>query len=182
MAVRKYLFWKGQEGIKTYKVVAKGKFELLRPFGKEYFPGEDWDKFIEWFEKNAAITDDENIDFCFISEAVFIPHFSIEYTTVEISTWDIEEIETFCEEYMHIGNCEIHFSSGKKYIRQISNLSKKGMKALYVCNLPELSERNVPSIDEKKELSAEAPSILTQYFKDNLKALGDPNEPQTLNN
>lgn len=39
MAVRKYLFWKGQEGIKTYKVVAKGKFELLRPYGKEYFPG-----------------------------------------------------------------------------------------------------------------------------------------------
>ena len=100
---------------------------------------------------------------------------------VESSTWDIEEIEAFCEEYMHIGNCEIHFSSGKKYIRQISNLSKKGMKALYVCNLPELSERNVPSNEEKKELSTEAPSILTQYFKDNLKALGDPHESKTLN-
>ena len=37
MAVRKYLFWKGQEGIKTYKVVAKGKFELLKPYGNEYF-------------------------------------------------------------------------------------------------------------------------------------------------
>jgi len=81
--------------------------------------------------KNAVITENECIDFCFISEAILIQRFCIEDTTTEISIWDIDEI-LFCVNYIKIGNCEIHFSSVKTYIRQVINLSKKGMKDLYI--------------------------------------------------
>lgn len=81
--------------------------------------------------KEATITENECIDFCFISEAILIQRFCIEDTTTEISIWDIDEI-LFCVNKIKIGNCEIHFSSVKTYIRQVINLSKKGMKDLYI--------------------------------------------------
>ena len=68
MGIRKYLFWKSEDGIRTYKVTQKGTFELMKPSGKDVFPGGEWTAFFTWFHKSAVITEDEFIDFCFLSE------------------------------------------------------------------------------------------------------------------
>ena len=45
MGIRKYLFWKSEDGIRTYKVTQKGTFELMKPSGKDVFPGGEWTVF-----------------------------------------------------------------------------------------------------------------------------------------
>ena len=68
MAVRKYLFWKSEDGIRTYKVTKGNTYELLHPLGRDIFPGKNLTDFFSWFHKSAAITEDEYIDFCFLSD------------------------------------------------------------------------------------------------------------------
>jgi hypothetical protein len=47
--------------------------------------------------------------------------------------------------------------------------------------LLEYSEKDTPSVEEKNELLTEIPSVLTQNFKNNLKALGTPYESKRNN-
>ena len=71
------------------------EMHLLKPSGKDVFEEVDWVKFFSWFHKSAAITDDEYIDFCFLSdEKIESP--LLEYNSSVKSSWDKQEIGIFC--------------------------------------------------------------------------------------
>ncbi len=170
MSVRKYLFWMTNTGIKTYKVTQKGEFELLKPAGKTMFDGCDLNQFFAWFHKSAAITEDEFIDFCFLSEEQMESPL-LEYSYAKNSSWDKQEIAMFCEKYLNITNYEVFYRENQRFVCQSSDILKKeNIKKLYVKCIPEFS------IDEKEKnnTSSEETSLLCKYYLDKLKeCLGD---------
>lgn len=168
MAVRKYLFWKCKDGIRTYKVTQKGTFELMRPSGRDVFSDGDLTKFFAWFHKNAAITEDEFIDFCFLSEEE-IESPLLNYSTTSKSSWDKQEISVFCEKYITSDTYEVVYAKDKSFICQNGNVfDKKKVKKLYVKCIPEFS------IDTKEKIDtgSEETSLVNRYFIDRLKELG----------
>ena len=169
MVIRKYLFWKNEDGIRTYKVTQKGTFELMKPSGKDVFEDGEWTKFSSWFQKSAAITEDEYIDFCFLSEEkIESPLLNYSYTSK--SSWDKQEISVFCEKYIHADTYEVFFSEDKSFVCQSGNvLDKKSVKKIFLKCIPEFSLET----KEKIDTGSEDTSLLNRFFIDRLKELGD---------
>lgn len=168
MAIRKYLFWKNQDGIRTYKVTQKGTFELLKPSGKNVFEENDWTKFFSWFHKSAAITEDEYIDFCFLSDDK-IESPLLDYSSSSKSSWDKQEIGIFCEKYIHVDTYEIYYAEDKSFVCQSGNvLDKNKVKRMYLKCIPEFSVET----KEKIETGSEETSLVNRFFIDRLKELG----------
>lgn len=132
MAVRKYLFWKSEDGIRTYKVTKGNTYELLHPLGRDIFPGKNLTDFFSWFHKSAAITEDEYIDFCFLSdEEIESP--LLEYSLSSKSSWDKKEISMFCEKYISTNTCEVIYEKSKSFICQNGNvLDKRNVKKYFL--------------------------------------------------
>ncbi len=167
MGIRKYLFWKNNEGIRSYKVTQKGTFELMKPSGNDVFTDGEWEDFFIWFNKNAAITEDEYIDFCFLSEDRIDSPLLV-YNYSKKSSWDKKEVTLFCEKFIHEDTYEIVYSEDKSFICQNSNISDKGIiKKMFLKCIPEFS-------DETKEIietgSVET-SIVNRYFIDKLNEI-----------
>lgn len=169
MSVRKYLFWMNQEGIRTYKVIQKGTFELMKPLGKDVYPTGDIKNFCKWFYKNAAITEDEQIDFCFLSDSeIKSPLFDCEYSASIKSSWDQQEINIFCEKYLNTKTYEVFYAEDKSFVCQIGNVyDKKNVRKLYMKCIPEFSIET----KEKVETGSEEMSIINQFFIDKLNEL-----------
>ena len=167
MDIRKYLFWKNENGIYAYKVIKKGIFELMKPYGKNAFEDSEWIKFFSWFYKTAAITDDEYIDFCFISNDIIeLP--ILDYSSSTVSSWNKEEIKLFCNQYGPAETYEMIYSDNKSFICQSGNvLDKNKIKKLYLKCIPEY-------IDESKielDTGTEETSIVNKYFIESLKGI-----------
>lgn len=167
MGIRKYLFWKSGDGIRTYKVTQKGTFELMKPSGKDVFVDGEWTRFFTWFYKNAAITEDECIDFCFLSdEKIESP--LLDYSPTPKSSWDKQEINTFFEKYIHADTYEVFFSDDKSFVCQSGNmLNKKNVKKIFLKCIPEFSVET----KEKIDTGSEETSLLNKFFIDRLKEL-----------
>lgn len=169
MSVRKYLFWLCDEGIKTYKVIGSGTFEILRPAGREVYKEKDLSSFFSWFHKSAAITEDEFIDFCFLSEQS-IDSPLLEYTNVTKSSWDKQEIDAFCNKYMDVKNYEIYYAEDKSFVCQTGNvLRKEEIKRMYLKCIPEFSIET----KEKIDAGSEETSLVNRFFIERLKELED---------
>lgn len=167
MAVRKYLFWKCEDGIRTYKVTQKGTFELMRPSGRDVFPDRDLTKFFTWFHKSAAITEDEFIDFCFLSEEE-IESPLLNYSSTLTSSWDKQEISVFCEKYITSNTYEVVYAENKSFVCQNGNVfDKKNVKKLFVKCIPEFSIET----KEKIDTGSEETCLLCRYYYDELKEL-----------
>ena len=169
MSVRKYLFWMNQEGIRTYKVTQKGTFELMKPSGKDVYSGSNIKNFYEWFHKSAAITEDEYIDFCFLSDSeIKSALFDCDYAASTKSSWDKQEIEIFCDKYMNVKTYEVFYAEDKSFICQSGNVyDKKDIKKLYMKCVPEFSIET----KEKVEAGSEETSVVNLYFIEKLKSL-----------
>lgn len=168
MAIRKYLFWKSKDGIRTYKVTHKGTFELMKPSGKDVFESEDWTSYFSWFHKSASITDDEYIDFCFLSEGK-IESPLLEYSSSAKSSWDKQEISVFCDKYIHADTYEIFYSENDSFVCQSGNvLDKNKVKKMYLKCIPEFSVET----KEKIEAGSEETSLINRFFIERLKELG----------
>ena len=168
MGIRKYLFWKSEDGIRTYKVTQKGTFELMKPSGKDVFLGGEWTAFFTWFHKNAAITEDEFIDFCFLSDDK-IESPLLEYSTSFKSSWDKQEISAFCDKYIHADTYEILYSEDKSFVCQIGNvLDRKNVKKMFLKCIPEFSVET----KEKIDAGSEETSLVNRFFIERLKELG----------
>ena len=166
MAIRKYLFWKSKDGIRTYKVTQKGTFELMKPSGKDVFEDIDWTAFFSWFHKHAAITDDEYIDFCFLSdEKIESP--LLDYCSTSKSSWDKQEIGIFCEKYIHAETYEIMYSENESFVYQSGNVLNK-VRKMYLKCIPEFSIET----KEKIDTGSEETSLVNRFFIDRLKELG----------
>lgn len=168
MVIRKYLFWKNTDGIRTYKVTQKGTFELQKPSGKDVFEKTDWTAFFSWFHKSAGITEDEYIDFCFLSdEKIESP--LLNYSSSAKSSWDKQEINIFCEKYIHTDTYEIFYAKDKSFVYQSGNVSDKNkVKKMYLKCIPEFSMET----KEKIDTGSEETSLVNRYFIDRLKELG----------
>ena len=165
--IRKYLFWIDQKGIKTYKANSDGSFELKKPYGNDYFRGTDFKKFFEWFNKAAAITENEYIDFCFLSETN-IESPLLDYTYSSKSSWNNQEIIKFFDEYIFSGTYEIYYSDTKCFVNQKGNIyDKKQVKKVFLKCIPEFSIE----IKEKTETESEVTSYLNKYFIERLNKL-----------
>lgn len=169
MSVRKYLFWMNPEGIRTYKVTQKGTFELMKPLGKDVYPTGNIKSFCEWFNRSAAITEDEYIDFCFLSDSeIKSSLFECEYATSIKSSWDKQEINIFCEKYLNTKTYEVFYAEDKSFVCQAGNVyDKKNIKKLYIKCIPEFSIET----KEKVESGSEETSLINQFFIDKLKEL-----------
>lgn len=170
MAIRKYLFWKNKDGIRTYKVTKKGAFELMKPSGKEVFGEDNWNDFFSWFLKSAAITEDEYIDFCFLAdEEINSPLLNCSnYSSKSKSSWDKKEIEIFCEKYILADTYKIIYSEDKCFTCQNGNvLDADKVKKMYLKCIPKFSIETVEKIDT----GSEETSLLNRYFRDRLKEL-----------
>ncbi len=169
MNVRKYLFWMNDVGIKTYKVTKKGTFELLKPAGRESYTDKDLEKFCSWFHKEAAITDDEFIDFCFLSVSpIESPLF--DYNVSTKSSWDKQEISIFCDKYIGVENYKIYYEEDKCFVCQNGNvLDKKSIKTLYLKCIPEFSIETEERIDP----GSEETSLVNRFFIEKLKELDE---------
>ncbi len=160
MTVRKYLFWLFGDGIKTYKVTEKGKFEVLRPAGRDVYEDTDLSEFFRWFQKSAAITEDEFIDFCFLSEQP-IEFPLLEYMYSARSSWDKQAVGDFCRTYMNFQNFEVFYADEKCFVCQSGNVrDKAAVKRLYMKCIPEFSDDAGEVIDK----AAEETSIPNRYF------------------
>ena len=164
MGVRKYLFWESEEGVRTYKVSSKGSYDLMKPLGKECFTGGSWEKFFLWFHKTAAITGDEFIDFCFLSEnELDFPE--LKYCLAAKSSWDKEEIVSFCEKQVCSDSFEIFYAPQSSFVHQIGNCTNpKNVKKLYLKCYPEFSMEI--KVNEKN--TPEETSVVNRYFMDML--------------
>lgn len=170
MSVRKYLFWESKDGIRTYKVIQNGTFELMHPLGKDIFSERNWEKFFQsWFLGSAAITEDEFIDFCFLSDTpITSPVLDYNYNTANKSSWNKEEIGIFFEKYINANRCEVFYAENKSFQCQKGNLlNNNGIKKMFVKCIPEFSLE----LTEKIKPGTEETSLLCRYFKDNLKKL-----------
>ena len=167
MAVRKYLFWKSEDGIRTYKVTKGNTYELLHPLGRDIFPEKNLTDFFSWFHKSAAITEDEYIDFCFLSdEEIESP--LLEYSSSSKSSWDKKEISMFCEKYISTNTCEVIYEKSKSFICQIGNvLDKRNVKKIFLKCIPEFSIDTEEKIDE----GSEETSLVNRFFIEKLKEL-----------
>lgn len=170
MGIRKYLFWKSEDGIRTYKVTQKGTFEMMKPSGKDVFPDGEWTTFFTWFHKYAAITNDELIDFCFLSEdKLESPLLETDYSSTSKSSWDKQEINVFCDKYICADTYEILYAEDKSFVYQMGNaIDKKKVKKLYLKCIPEFSIET----KEKIDMGSRETSIVNQFFIDKLKELG----------
>ena len=169
MSVRKYLFWFYDKGIKTYKVTSSGKFELLKPSGQDTYMGHDLDKFLSWFQKSAAITEDEYIDFCFLSDKK-IDSPLLEYHISNKSSWDKQEIQMFMDKYVHSDSYQIFYSENASFVSQNGNIfNPDTIKKLYMKCIPEFSVET----EEKIDTGSEETSLVSRYFIDKLKELSE---------
>jgi len=168
MTIRKYLFWKSEDGIRTYKVTQKGTFELMKPSGKDIFVDDGWTRFFSWFHKSAAITEDEYIDFCFLSdEKIESP--LLNYSSSSKSSWDKQEVSIFCEKFIHADTYEVYFTDDKSFVFQSGNvLDKKNVRKMYLKCIPEFSVE----MKEKVDTGSEETSLVNRFFIDRLKELG----------
>ena len=124
MEIRKYLFWMTDKGIQTYKVTKKGTYELVRFKGEDRYADTDISKFVAWFNKNASITEDEYIDFCYLSDKpVESPLFN--YSTKKKSSWDKSEISIFCDKYINVSNYEVVVDEKHSFVCQSGNILDK---------------------------------------------------------
>ena len=165
MAARKYLFWKNVHGIQTYKVLANGTWELKKPWGKTHFPGNYSAEFWEWFQRSTAITADEVIDFCFLSdEDLELP--ALKYAAASKTSWDKQQIAAFCSQYMRFsGSYEICYAPDKSFVCQTGPvLHGDDLKKLYVRCVPTLepTEEEVAPV-EATEDEGEA-SVLYKFM------------------
>lgn len=167
MSVRKYLFWMNDSGIKTYKVTQKGLFELLRPSGRDVYTDSDLTKFFSWFHKSAAITEDEFIDFCFLSDRP-VESPLLDYSTSSKSSWGKQEIKVFCDRYIDTENYRVYYGENQSFVCQSGNvLDKNKVKKLYIKCIPEFSIET----EEKNDVGAEETSLINRFFIDRLKEL-----------
>lgn len=169
MENRKYLFWITDKGIQTYQVTSKGSLELIKFKGEDIYAGTNLLKFMEWFDKMASIAADECIDFCYLSDKpVQFPEFS--YGTQARSSWNREEIRSFCDKYANIDNCEIVIDEEHCFTCQSGNIfDKSTIKRIYLKCIPEFSfevEEDV-KIDSKPEET----SLVNRYFIEMLREL-----------
>lgn len=168
MAVRKYLFWMTDQGIRTYKVVGKSKYELIKFKGKDINPEVDLDKFAKWFYKTAAITADDYIDFCYLSEKRIDSEVFKHQTSIN-SSWDKKEINAFCSTYLSIENYEVFYSEEKSFVCQNSDLHKgQELRKIYLKCIPEFNIQAEEQIEE----GSEETSLVNQLYFEWLKELG----------
>lgn len=169
MSIRKYLFWITKDGIQTYKVSQRGIFELVKFKGEKTYNEGDFAKFVTWFQKNAAITEDEYIDFCYLSdEETLSPLFS--YPSSKKSSWDRHEIGLFCNQYINVDNYEVIYDTDKSFVCQTGNIfDKSKVKELYIKCVPEFSI-DTPNIIET---GSEETSLINRFFMDRLKELSE---------
>lgn len=169
MEIRKYLFWMTAKGIQTYKVTQKGTFKLVYFKGEERYTDTDITKFIKWFNKYASITEDEYIDFCYLSDHP-IDSSLFQYKTKEKSSWDKKEISIFCAKYMNIASYEIVIDAENSFVCQTGNLTDGDkITKIYLKCLPEFSLDTVERIDP----GSEETSLLSKYFIERLKEIED---------
>jgi hypothetical protein len=169
MGIRKYLFWKNKDGIRTYKVTQNETFDLMKPSGRDVFTDGEWASFFTWFHKNAAITEDEFIDFCFLSEDTMeFP--LLEYNPSFKSSWDKQEINLFCNRYICSDTYEVYYSEDKSFIYQSGNVfDKKKVKKLFLKCIPEFSIE----LEEEMKVCSDETSLINRFYIDRLNELDD---------
>ena len=167
MSIRKYLFWITDSGIKTYKFLENGKFDMLKPNGSEIFPDTNLSVFLKWFHKSAAITSDENIDFCFLSDSLMESP-ELQYHTIAKSSWDKLEISMFCDQCIGLDNYKIYYTNTEYFVCQKSNIiDKTSIKEVYLKCVPEFSIDTKENVD----MGNEETSLVNRYYMEWLKEL-----------
>ena len=128
---------------------------------------DDMKKFFSWFHRSASITEDEQIDFCFLSETEFeIP--ALNYQTVPKSSWNKEKIGEFCEKYIQADNYEIIYGPGKSFVCQNGNVfDRKNIKKLNLKCIPEFEENTCEETVSKTENI----SYVNLYYREQLEGL-----------
>ncbi|MCR5587930.1 MAG: hypothetical protein K6F77_10430 [Lachnospiraceae bacterium] len=173
MGLRKYLFWRNKDIIKTYKVTPNGEFEVLKPLGNEYYQTKDsdkWSDFYKWFYTNASIASDEYVDFCFISqdEEDIKPLFK-EFKCASKSTWNKNEINKFCDMILESEVYKVFYEKDKNYVFQKGNIyDRSNIKSIYMRCFP------IFLPDEKQEddyMDSNEPSMLNKFFIEKLNQM-----------
>lgn len=169
MIVRKYLFWKCEEGIRTYKVTKEGEFNVLKPSGRDVFTDGKWNEFFKWFNKSAAITDDEFIDFCFlVDKKSDLPLSDLDYTLNTKSSWDKKEICLFIEKNINAELFEVFYSDEECFVVQNGNIfDDKNVKKMFLKCMPEFSMET----KEVNDVGSEETSVVNRYFMDLLNEI-----------
>ena len=180
MSIRKYIFTINSEGLKTYKVISENKYELRKPNGMDYFPETNINKFFQWFHRDAAITDGEYTDFCFLSETKLDNLSLLKYNSScsSASSWNKQEICDFCEKYLSLDSYKILYDKDKCFIVQNTNVPDESkIKTLYLKCLPKFSLE----IDEKK-IPNNNGSILWRFYNDKLQKIMNKDSKKINNN
>lgn len=163
MAVHKLMFWISDKGIQTFRI-RNNVYELNRYQGNDYFPKSDLKSFFDsdWFNDISSIGEDDNIDFCFLSEIpIVLPEF--QYGMESRSSWSKEDIMTFCEKYTEVENYKVLTADGNSFVCQTGNIyGRNQITEMYLRCIPEFS------MDEHKtkdEIPEEETSVLYRYYK-----------------
>ena len=170
MSIRKYIFTINSEGIKTYKVISENEYELRKPNGMDYFPGKDINKFFQWFHRDAAITNEEKTDFCFLSETKLdnSPLSQYNSSCSSASSWNKQKICDFCEKYLSLDSYKIVYDKDKCFMVQNTNVPDESkIKTLYLKCLPDFSMEIEDIVISNNNES----SILWRFYNDKLQKI-----------
>lgn len=167
MAIHKYLFFISEEGIKTFRVSSASDYELVKFRGETIYNEGGLSDFFEWFNRIASVASDDMIDYCFLSQKpIDFPDF--EYLKNKVSSWDKNEVITFCKKNLAVRNYEIIVDSESSFVCQVANVyNRDNIEKLYLKCIPNFSMQ----IEEKFDSGSEETSILCQYFRDMLNNL-----------
>lgn len=165
----KYLFFIVDNKIKTYHY-RNGNFQLVKCKGSESFD-EDKELFWNWWEeKSAYIEGEAKVDFCFLSDINdYIS--SNKYTPVEISTWNISEIEDFLNQNtLYNKLCMLKNGVEKEVNIKKENKNYMNLKSqkLYLECFPKIKSIDVKIKKTENEVKE---SLLSKYYKAKTKEI-----------
>lgn len=171
MDVHKCIFYITENTIQAF-VVKENGYELPKKDGEDIYSVENinqetLEEYFTWFDKNRALTEDDAIDYCFLStkKLSFMDDMLCDDSAVSFqnanqkksakSSWTKDEILDFIDKYLkHRNNFEIVVKPKQKFIYQSSNLyDESDLKKLYLFCIPEFKFVNEKR--KNKKINAE---------------------------
>ena len=153
MTTHKYIFVILQSRTRTYKCEDNQyKPKLFK--GEESCTAQNISGFRDWFKKLASITQDDQTDFCYISDQPISDEL-FNYTTVEKTSWSVKQIKQFCTENLNDKTYILKMDESQQIVHQVGDVEDKSkIKQYYLKCVPELRiEQYMDTVPDKHNMN-----------------------------
>lgn len=201
MSTHKCIFYITEKSIQAYEADGD-KFILVKKDGEPIYKIDDASQetlhnFFAWFDRSRAVTEEDFIDYCFLSTVAlpFIEKLTDDEDAVSFqnpnqnkkakSSWTKENITDFLNEYCTGKNFEIAIKAKQKFIHQTTNLyDKNNLEKLYLVCVPkfdfkhenkkitkQVESKNKHTVSKNTDKSTDKKNASNEYADDNPEEL-----------